>query len=1267
MKKIYSLLIFAFCLHFGVFAQSGMGTLRGKVIDGKSKKPLDYVSITLKLNGVAKATALSDDDGAFIIKPLQPGEYELYASYVGYPNTIIRGIYVAAEEDKYVDFAMSADIELKEVVVTIKKELVDRGGAHTQKLTAKEIMASPVRNINSIANTAMGVESRGGGTPNIRGARAEGTAYYIDGVRVNAGANSIPQNAIDQVQIITGGTPAQYGDFVGGAISITTKAPSKNFSRGFEYITASPFAGWLDNSHYNQGQALISGPIKTINKGRGNEERVLLGFLLSGSFTYTRDGNLPAVDLYQVKADKLAQLQKTPLVPGASGTLFNAAEYLRANDLEKVAYKQNAAGYSVNINGNFNFQPSKNINVRLGYFGNFSQGNNWSHFNSLMNNANNSMSRSNIFRAYLQFTQNFNVEKNGDKSKDKEDPSKVGGISNAYYSVRLSYERAQGESMDPEFQKDYFSYGYLGKFTTYQAPTFSRVVKNFGQAPDSFLMDNGKYIYLTNYLRQAGNTDTAYTFEQAGINTVRGNYTKALYDYLGAGNINNLGTVRQFGGLINGDNPNGIYSNMWSNVGTNGNGYSKSLTEAITVYIMSEFTIAPKSNPKAKHEIQLGITGEQQFRRSYGLGTNGLWSLMRLYANRQFVGLNTDSGAIMKFDQNGVFQDTVWFNRKIVGADQTNFDKNLRTKLMASGALDANGNPINQYSFLDVNSYTPGTYSIDMFNADELLNNGNSLVSYSGYDHLGRIVRKKPNIEDFLNNPSSRLLPAYQPTYLAAWVQDKFVFKDLVVRVGLRMERFDANQPVLKDPYSMAPIYSVGEVKGSSESRFNNLKSQIPSTIGDNYVIYVNNEKFGDGGQSGDLKVAGFRNGNNWYDQNGNPITDPAQIGRNAKTTRNTPLLIDPSNPNKPTLASFTDYVPDIKVLPRVWFSFPISTTSQFFGTYDILTQRPSANVGQIDDYYYLQNRLSGGAIANPNLKMTQVTDYEIGFRQQIGMDAALGITASYREYRNMVQLYRYIQAWPNDYTTFGNLDFATVKSIGFEYTLRELGNVSLGANYQIQFADGTGSNATSSNALVQVGLPTLRTIFPLDFDTRHTVKMTFDFHYKSGKEYNGPIVGGKKILENAGINFVFTTYSGRPYTQNMLPTPDGVQSGVVVRSPIKGTINGANLPAQYNIDINIDKNFEFEQKKIDGSKAIYRLRAFIWIQNLLNTANVNSVYRYTGSAYNDGFLASPQAQEQIRTATDQQSYVDLYNARMLNPDRFGLPRLTRLGLALYF
>jgi hypothetical protein len=42
----------------------------------------------------------------------------------------------------------------------------------------------PQRNINSIAGLNAGVVSVDGNTPNIKGARADGTAYFIDGVRV---------------------------------------------------------------------------------------------------------------------------------------------------------------------------------------------------------------------------------------------------------------------------------------------------------------------------------------------------------------------------------------------------------------------------------------------------------------------------------------------------------------------------------------------------------------------------------------------------------------------------------------------------------------------------------------------------------------------------------------------------------------------------------------------------------------------------------------------------------------------------------------------------------------------------------------------------------------------------------------------------------------------------------------------------------------------------------------------------------------------------
>ncbi|MBC7382061.1 MAG: TonB-dependent receptor [Bacteroidia bacterium] len=1264
MKKIYALMIVLFSMQFAGYAQSGLGTIRGVVKDTKTKKAVDYATIVLFLNGIQKATAQTDDDGAFIIKTLQPGEYTLKAIYAGYGNVEIDKIEVVADEDRYVNFTMS-NTTLDVVVIKYEKQLVDPKGVNGGNVGSKEILNRGSRNINTIAGTTMGVETRANGTPNIRGARADGTAYYIDGVRVQAGATNIPTNAIDNIQIITGGTPARYGDFVGGAISITTKAPTRNFIRTFELQTASPFYGYLDYSHYNQFQTVLSGPIKIINKGRGNEERVLLGFLVSGSFTYAKDGRPPAVDVYKVKNDKLKQIQNTPLIPGGNGTLFPASEYLTKNDLEKINYRQNVATYNVDLNGNFNFQPSFNTNVRLGYYGNFNQGRNYNSYQSLLNPENNSFSRGYTVRTYLQFTQTFKKEP---VDKDKKETAKAeSNITNAYYSVRFSYERGFAENMDAEHQKNIFDYGYIGKFKTYQAPFYARTVKSIDQKPDSFLVKDGKYIYLTDYQRQIAFVDTAYTFEQdKNYNQVRGNYTRAVYDFLGQSNIRTLGNVRERGGLINGDNPNGIYSLMWANVGSNQAGYSKSLNEAFNLYVMSEFTIASKSNPKARHEIEIGINVEQQFRRGYFVDAQNLWGLMRLLANRQFSGLKDSSQyGILKFDANGVFQDTVSFQRRIIPGVQSNFDKNFRDKLISQGALDVYGKPIDSTSFIDVNSYKPGDYTLGMLNADELLNGGNSRVSYSGYDHLGNVVRKKSSIDDFLNNPATRALPAYQPVYMAAWLQDKFVFKDLIVRVGVRVERFDANQPVLKDPYSIVPIYTVGEVKKNSS--FENLKKQIPSNIGDNFAVYVNKDADQQTSDQSNAQIAGYRDGNNWFDKNGNPISDPQQIARNAKTNRNIPLLVDPKNSNLPKSSSFTDYIPDVKVLPRIWFSFPINTTSQFFGTYDILTQRPNTNIGQIDDYYYLQNRLSQGAINNPNLKMTQVTDYEIGFRQQIGRDAALEIIASYREFRNMIQLYRYVQAWPNDYSTYGNLDFATVKSLGVKYEIRDLGNITLNANYQLQFADGTGSNSTSSNALIQVGLPTLRTIFPLDFDTRHTFKAVFDYHYKEGaKDYTGPMVNGKRILENAGINFVLTSYSGRPYTQNLNPTPDA-QSGVVVRSPVKGTINGANLPSQVNVDMNIDKVFLIKKKKIDGATVGYGFRIFASVQNLFNTSNVTSVFRYTGSGYNDGFIASPAAKEQINTATNQQSYVDLYNIRMINPDRFSFPRLVRLGMSLSF
>ncbi|MEI6596289.1 MAG: carboxypeptidase regulatory-like domain-containing protein, partial [Bacteroidota bacterium] len=641
MKKLYSLVLAIILFSLFANAQSQLGELRGKVIDAKTKKPMDFVSVGIFLNGILKATAVTDDEGNFLAKSLQPGGYEIKVSYIGYRNSTVQNIDVVSDKIRFQNVYMESNEGgkvLADVVVISKPPLIDPDGKQGKVVTSHDIQISPTRNLNMIANTVAGVEARAGGTPNFRGARADGTAYYIDGMRVNAGA-TLPTGAIDQVDILTGGIPAQFGDFIGGAISQTTKSPSRYFQKYFDYRTSTPFNGYLDNSQYNDLQLGVSGPIKIINKGKGDKERVLFGFAVSGEGTYARSG-MVATDIYKVSDDVLKNLEAKPLVRASNGAFVNSAEFLTKNDLVKVPYTQNVAGQSFLLSGNFTYQPASNINVKLGYQANYSRGRSGSYSSSLMNYSSNPLSTSYTIRPYIQFTQMFNNKKTDEEAKKSL-------IANAYYTVRLSYERFYSHSENADFGDNIFNYGYVGQFKTYSTSIYTHVDKTYsqtGQQPDKYTYYNTKTgkndtLYLTNYWKQeAQQFDTLTTFNQANINTVRGNYTKVIYDYFNQNNlrIRSLSDISALGGMRNGDEPLGIYSNMWTNVGTNLSGYGKSQNETYALYVMSEASVG--TNPKRRHDLQFGFTYEQQIQRGYSLGAAGLWSLMRQLVNQQFAG-----------------------------------------------------------------------------------------------------------------------------------------------------------------------------------------------------------------------------------------------------------------------------------------------------------------------------------------------------------------------------------------------------------------------------------------------------------------------------------------------------------------------------------------------------------------------------------------------------------------------------------------------------
>lgn len=186
---LFSVLLL-FVLNNGLKAQTPFGEIRGKVTDAKTKKPIDFATVTAYLNGIAKASTQSDDDGNYTIKSLATGTYSIKAYMTGYPLLTINEISVLLGSVATVNIKLEQYVSLKEVCIRSTPPLIRKDGVSGAQYNSSKMMAIPQRNINSISSISPGVDSRSSSTPDIRGGRSENTAYYIDGIRVQATENS---------------------------------------------------------------------------------------------------------------------------------------------------------------------------------------------------------------------------------------------------------------------------------------------------------------------------------------------------------------------------------------------------------------------------------------------------------------------------------------------------------------------------------------------------------------------------------------------------------------------------------------------------------------------------------------------------------------------------------------------------------------------------------------------------------------------------------------------------------------------------------------------------------------------------------------------------------------------------------------------------------------------------------------------------------------------------------------------------------------------
>jgi len=1197
MKGFFTFLIFLMAISGGVFAQA---ILEGTIRDKDTGEPLDFAYIKLFRDGQMITGTQTDIDGNFVITNIDVGTYDVEASFLGYVAERQIGVVLVSRRVVRVEFNLVVQgVMLTELVITeYRAPLIDHDNTTSGAIiTAEKIQNLPTRNVNAIAATTAGVSSTDGSSLAIRGGRTDATAYYIDGIRVIG--QMLAQSEIEQMQVITGGLDARYGDAIGGGVLLTSRGPSQRFSMGAEVETSR----YLDAFGNDLINAYISGPILK------NDQRTILGFRVFGQFTGREDSRPSAIGKYRAPMDVISRLEAEPTVT-VRGSRLSSGLYLGEDEISsKLKSAPNEWGRGYNFTMRLQARPVENLDITLGgtYIDNvsrFAPNKPWTMFNY----HNNPYSYQNRYRVSLNLR--HRIGKQGiDMFRAGGEGSSGSMVRNAFYTLNFAYENTRSNTEDFRHKDNLFNYGYHGRQDMELIPVVNIVDPDTWHGPGQQVLFGRTYDFV-GYFRNFGDFEP-----NTEINPVASKFFDT--DEIFAN-----GRVKT------------IYNRMWNdlylNVGQVYNSVQKSESERYSFVLSTGFDFLPSGSRKGRHSVEIGLEGEMTVQRAWTVAPLGLWQLAQEQQNLWIVGVDTND-VIGTFNQNIGGFDIEWqqYNTKLNVVEGSRFYRQIRELL---------GKGLHDYVNVD-GEVRPDQLSLDMFSAKELSDKG--LIGYYGYDYLGNKLGTNVKFNDFFDGKGKwDWSPTYNPLYGAVYIQNRFSFRDIIVRVGARIDYYDANTKVMKDPYS---LYEIMDAKDFFDQFTQYTR---PESVGDDYKVYVAGEE--------STAVIGYRKNDEWFLPNGTS-TSGAEIFKGGLVYPYYKERVDSirniqSSYFNPNIA-FEDYKPQVNFMPRIAFSFPISENAGFYAHYDVIVQRPQSNVLMTPNSYYYWESTSNPRYNNPNLRPEKTIDYEVGFQQKLTANSALRISAYYREQRDMIRLRPYFFVpYVTRYESYGNLDYGTIKGFTFRYDFRRATNLEFDIAYTLQFANSTGSDANSAAGLTNRGI--IRNLYPTNRDERHRISATMDYRYFSGRLYNGPILFGKNILENAGANMQITAISGTPYTANLAPTAFG-GSGFV------GSINGSRKPWYFEVGLRVDKAIEIT-KKLKGT-------VYFRAENLLNTKNVLAVYPYTGDPQDDGFLLSHLGQNRIKTVVDSglpvENFLAMYDIYRLNEGHYSRPRRLYFGL----
>ncbi|MEA2062171.1 MAG: TonB-dependent receptor [Gemmatimonadota bacterium] len=263
-------------LPVGLVAQS-TGKIEGTVTDQSTGEPLAGTQITVEGTTLGN---ISNDKGCFFVLNVPPGLRAIKFNYTGYAPARVENVRVQAGNTVTVNVTMEMSIFVLEAIVfdAVEAEpLVPRDNVQTKQRIPSDFSASmPVDGIEDALALRAGVVKDPAGKFSIRGGRLGEEAVYIDGILVRAYSEQsylsdrissdntplvVGKNAVEEVNVITGGFNAEYGQAQSGVINIIAREGGTSLVGAAQLISDAMMPRSSDYG-YNELSLELGGPLR---------------------------------------------------------------------------------------------------------------------------------------------------------------------------------------------------------------------------------------------------------------------------------------------------------------------------------------------------------------------------------------------------------------------------------------------------------------------------------------------------------------------------------------------------------------------------------------------------------------------------------------------------------------------------------------------------------------------------------------------------------------------------------------------------------------------------------------------------------------------------------------------------------------------------------------------------------------------------------------------------------------------------------------------